>query len=119
MIALYYGADELQIAEAVAARKATIPEDLADLNIAVLDGRKLKAATLAGACEALPFLADSRLVIVEGALKHLKAGDVREAVRAYLPLVPETTELIFVEGDDFDKRSSLFTYLKKSAQVRE
>jgi DNA polymerase-3 subunit delta len=33
--------------------------------------------------------------------------------------VPETTELIFVEGDDFDKRSSLFTYLKKSAEVRE
>lgn len=119
MISLFYGADDLQISEALAARKATIPEDLADLNIALLDGRRLKVATLAGACEALPFLSDTRLVIVEGALKHLKAGDVREAVRAYLPTVPATTELIFVEGDDFDKRSSLFTYLKKSAQVRE
>ena len=119
MIALFYGADDLQISEALAERKANIPQDLADLNIATLDGRRMKLNTLAEACEALPFLADSRLVIVEGALKYLKAGDVREAVRAYLPTVPATTDLIFVETDDFDKRSSLFTYLRKSADVRE
>ncbi|MEA2724718.1 MAG: hypothetical protein QOH59_2489, partial [Gemmatimonadales bacterium] len=45
MIRLFYGADDLQIAEALSARKAIIPEDLVDLNIALLDGRKLKVPT--------------------------------------------------------------------------
>ncbi len=31
----------------------------------------------------------------------------------------QPTDLVFVEGDDFDKRSAVFTYLKKSAEVRE
>ena len=119
MIALFYGADDLRRSEAVAERKARIPLDFADLNITLLDGRKLKLNTLAAACEALPFLSDTRLVIVEDALKYLKSGSVRDEVRAYLPVVPATTNLLFVEGDDFDKRSSLFVYLKKAGEVRE
>jgi len=119
MISLFYGTDDLQQAEALAEHKARIPADLADLNMTLLEGRRLKLPALATACEAMPFLSDTRLVIVEGALKHLRAGAARDAVRDYLALVPETTNLVFVEADDFDKRSSLFTYLKKHAQVRE
>ncbi len=119
MIALFFGADELAIAEAIAAEKASIPSDLADLNIAVLDGRRLKANALAGACDALPFLSDRRLVLVEGALKHLKAGPERDAIRAYLPRVPETTALIFVEGAEVDRRSALFNFLKQIKAIRE
>ena len=119
MIALFFGTDTLARAEALAERKARIPEDLLDLNSTVLDGRKLKLADLVAACEAMPFLAETRLVTVEGALKHVKASDLREGLRAYLPRVPETTDLIFVEDDDFDKRSSVFAYLKKAGEVRE
>jgi DNA polymerase-3 subunit delta len=119
MLYLFYGADELARAEALAELKAAIPADLADLNLTVLEGRKLKVDGLAAACEAMPFLADRRLVIVEDALKQLKSSDVRDAVKGYLPRVPETTDLIFVEREDFDKRSALFTVLKKLATVRE
>lgn len=119
MIYLLYGADELSRSEAVKAFKLAIPDDLRDLNVTILDGRKLKLDALASACEAFPFLSDRRLVIVEDALKSLRSGDVRDAVKAYLPRVPETTDLVFSEREDFDKRSALFTALKKAATVRE
>lgn len=119
MIYLFHGADELARTDALRAAKATIPPDLADLNVTTLDGRKLKVDALAAACEAFPFLADKRLVIVEDALKAIKSSDVRDAIKAYLPRVPETTDLFFVEREDFDKRSALYTYLKKAATIRE
>lgn len=119
MIALYFGADDLQIAEAIAQLRQTIPEDVADLNIVVLEGKRLKLQALAAACEAFPFLADKRLVLVEGALKQLKAGTERDAIRAYLPAVPPTTDLVFVEGADIDRRSSIFNYFKQQNAVRE
>lgn len=119
MLYLLYGADELARAEALAAYKAQIPADVADFNLTVLDGRKLKADVLIGACEAFPFIADKRLVIVEDALKNLKPADVRDAIKAYLPRIPATTDLVFVEREEFDKRTALFTALKKLATVQE
>src|SRR5256885_5883014 len=111
MIYLLYGADEFARSEALAALKAQVPPDLAELNMAVLDGKKLKLDALVGACEAYPFIAERRLVIVHDVLKHQKAGKDRDALRAYLERVPATCDLIFVESEDFDKRSAVFTYL--------
>ncbi len=119
MLYLYHGSDELERTEAIRAAKSAIPADVADLNITILEGRKLKVDALASACEAFPFLSDRRLVIVEDALKGIKSSDVRDALKAYLPRVPETTDLFFVEREDIDKRSALYTYLKKAATVRE
>ena len=119
MLYLFCGADELARTEALRTVKTAIPDDVADLNVTTLDGRKLKLDALAAACEAFPFLADRRLVIVEDALKGLKSSDLRDAVKAYLPRVPDTTDLIFVEREDIDKRSALYTYLKKAATIRE
>ncbi len=119
MISLLYGADELARDEELAARKASIPDDFGDMNITVIEGRKITRNALATACEAVPFLSDRRMVIVEGMLKSLKAGKNRDEIQAYIPTVPPTTDLVFVEGDDFDKRSSVFNLLKKSAEVRE
>jgi len=119
MIHLLHGPDEYQRSQALAQMRADFPPDLADLNIASLDGRKLKIDALAAACEAMPFLADRRLVIVSDALKHTKAGKEREDLRAYLDRIPAFCDLVFVESDEVDRRSILFTYLKKAASVRE
>ncbi|NNJ09656.1 DNA polymerase III subunit delta [Chloroflexales bacterium ZM16-3] len=119
MIHLLHGPDEYQRSQTLARMRADFPPDLADLNVASLDGRKLKIDALAAACEAMPFLADRRLVIVSDALKHTKAGKDREDLRAYLEHVPAFCDLVFVESDDIDRRSILFTYLKKAASVQE
>jgi DNA polymerase-3 subunit delta len=119
MLYLLYGPDEVARSEALAALVAGVPRDVADLNISRLDGRRLKLEALVAACEAYPFLADRRLVIVADALKHSKAGKEREELRAYLERMPATCDLAFVEGDEVDRRSVLFTYLKKAGQTRE
>ncbi len=119
MIYLFHGPDEYQRSQALARMRADFPPDLADLNVATLEGRKLKIDALAMACEAMPFLSDKRLVIVSDALKHTKAGKDREDLRAYLGQVPPACDLVFVESDEVDRRSILFTYLKKSATVEE
>src|SRR5689334_24995252 len=119
MIHLLYGPDEFSRSEALGALKATVPTDLADLNLSVLEGRRLKLDALIAACEVLPFIAERRLVIVHDILKHQKAGKERDELRAYLERVPPTCDLVFVENEDFDKRNAVFTYLKKAADVRE
>jgi len=119
MIYLLYGPDEYMRSEALAALKASVPPDLADLNMATLDGRRLKLDALIGACEAFPFLADRRMVIVQDLLKSQKAGKERDELRAYLERVPKTCDLVFVESEDFDKRGAVFGYLKKAAEVRD
>jgi DNA polymerase III subunit delta len=116
---LLYGPDEFTRSEALAAFRAELPADLLHLNSARLDGRNLKLNDLMVACEAVPFLADHRLVIVVDALKHLKAGKARDELRTFLEQVPPSCKLVFLEQDDFDKRSSLYTYLKKHGQVQE
>lgn len=119
MLYLLYGPDEFARSEALNALRATLPPDLAVLNTTTLDGRNLKLEILVSACESLPFLTDRRLVVVYDALKHLKAGKDRDALRAYLEHVPPTCDLVFVETEDVDKRNTCFTYLKKVGQVSE
>lgn len=119
MLYLFYGPNELMRSEALAALCAQVPSDVADLNITRLEGRRLKLETLAAACEAMPFLAERRLVLVSDALKQSKAGKEREELRTYMDRVPAWCDLIFVEREDVDRRSILFTHLKKVGTLRE
>jgi DNA polymerase-3 subunit delta len=119
MLYLLYGPDEFTRTEALAQIKAQVPPDLADLNVSALDGRRLKADALAAACEAIPFIAERRVVVVYDLLKHQKAGKDREELRAYLERVPATCDLVLVESEEFDRRSALFTYLKKAGELHE
>ncbi|MBN1889869.1 MAG: DNA polymerase III subunit delta [Thermoflexales bacterium] len=110
MFYIFHGEDELTRSEQIAAFKAKLGDPaLGDLNITVLDGRKLSMGELHHACDAIPFLADKRLVIVEGLLSRLggragKKGDnaapqaVTDELLAYLPRLPESTRLVLVEA---------------------
>ena len=90
---------------------------MADLNTSVLDGRRLTFGELRHACDAVPFLSDRRMVIVNGLLRHLAPGRkpdenaqgerlqpawkkafLKELV-GYLPELPEETRLLFVESE--------------------
>lgn len=119
MLFLLYGPDELSRSEALAAIRAQVPPDLADLNLTILDGRKLKLDALVGACEAFPFIAEKRLVIVNDLLKHQKAGSEREQTKAFLEKIPATCDLVLVESEDVDKRNAIFTWLKKQAEKQQ
>lgn len=119
MLYLLHGPDELGRSEALALLRAAVPLDFAAMNITRLDGRRLKLEALVAACEAMPFLAERRLVVVTDALKHIRAGKEREELRDYLETVPSSCDLVFVETEDVDRRSILYTQLKKRGEVRE
>lgn len=115
MFYILHGEDEFSRAEQVAAFKEKIGDaTVRDFNVTVLDGRKATLAELRLAADAVPFLADKRLVVVEGLLARLGAGKggkgssgdepsgaAREFIAQlidYLPQVPDSTRLVFVEA---------------------
>jgi len=111
MYYLLHGPDTFSSAEEIAALKRQVgAPDVVDLNTNMLDGRTLTLAELSHACDALPFLSDRRLVIVEGLVARLSPGEKGRAVSAsdkellnqlvaYIPKLPATTDLVLVESD--------------------
>jgi DNA polymerase-3 subunit delta len=105
---VFHGADEFTRAETLANFKRRLgPPDTVDLNTTVLDGRRTSLAELRHACDAIPFLAEKRLVVVDGLLTRLASKrdktlsstqqEYLTALAEYLPQLPETTRLVFVE----------------------
>ncbi len=75
MFYVLHGEDEFSCAEQVAVFKEKIGDaTVRDFNVTVLDGRKVTLAELRHAADAVPFLADKRLIIVEGLLARLSAS---------------------------------------------
>jgi DNA polymerase III subunit delta len=102
MFYIFFGEDEFSRSEAVAGLRARMAaEDMGDLNTDALEGRELALDDLINACNTLPFLTQRRMVIVYDLLqRYQRAGASDEAARlaAYLPHMPDTTRLLFVES---------------------
>jgi DNA polymerase III subunit delta len=103
---LFHGPNDIARDEELARMKATLGDAVsASLNTTTLDS-STQLKDIQAACDAVSFLADKRLVIVRnwlsktGAPKR-KAGkegaDSISQLLAYLPDLPETTALVFVE----------------------
>ena len=124
MFYILHGDNEFEIGERVAEFKQKIGDEaVRDLNITVLDGRKATLGEVRHAAGAIPFLADKRLVIVEGLLTRLasrKAKDSGAEVASsgaakdflnglidYVPQLPDTTRLVFVEYQPLNAKHQL------------
>lgn len=96
---VFHGADQFSLGETLAGFKRRLgPPDTVDLNTTVFDGRKVTLAELHHACDAVPFLAEKRLVVVEGLLTRIaNQADYLLALTEYLSQLPDTTRLVFVE----------------------
>jgi DNA polymerase-3 subunit delta len=116
MFYLLYGADEFSRQEALAQMKQKLGDPTtASLNTTILDGRSLTLADLQAACDTVPFLADKRLVIVEGLAarwerrrpgegveaRPLAKSDceLEEALQSYLGQLPASTRLVFLDDE--------------------
>jgi DNA polymerase III subunit delta len=123
MFFLIHGDNEFEISERVADFKQRIGDDsMRDLNITVLDGRKTTLSEVQHAADSIPFLADKRLVIVERLLARLAsrnpkdgsddapsgaAKDFLNGLVAYVPRLPDTTRLVFVEFQPLNAKHPL------------
>lgn len=133
MIHLLYGQDDFSLREALAdIKNEAAPAELGDVNVNVLDGTRVAFDELSATCDTVPFLADKRLVLVEGLLSTFERGrsarppaaeDVKpglgswEGLSDYLERVPETTELVFVDGP-LAGGNRLLAVVRPRAQVR-
>lgn len=138
MIHLFHGKDDYQVRAALRAIRDDLKksDDMLDSNTTVLDGRTTTPLELLAHATAVPFLATSRLVIVEGLLGSLgaikggrrkKKGDGDDpldpwrdaaAQLADKATMPETTTLVFVEGDIL-KTNAAFTIFAPIARTKE
>lgn len=140
MLYVLHGEEEFTRSEVVAELKTRIAADgLGDLNVATLDGRRISLGELMAACDAMPFLGDRRLVIVEGLISRMggrprgrrkKAArdaaaepdaDEWERLADYLPRLPPTTRLVLIEATSLPANHPLLALaatLPKS-EVRE
>jgi DNA polymerase-3 subunit delta len=121
---VFHGEDEFSRAEALAEMKAKMGDpSLVSLNTTLLDGRKVTLAELIHACEAVPFLGERRLVIVEGLLTRLEppkgkestqeAGAFIEGLEEVLRRLPESTRLVFLEPRSLRKGNPILKLAQK------
>jgi DNA polymerase-3 subunit delta len=118
---IFHGDDEFGKSKQVAQLRGELADGdatMADLNTTTLDGDKLTMAELHHVCDTIPFMAERRVVIVHGLLDRLrpkgqakgqKDGQSKKPARdrafldelaAYLPKLPDTTRLFFIENEE-------------------
>ena len=137
MIYLLHGEDDYTLQEALSSIiEEAAPGEVRDFNVTEFDGRDLSMDLLTATCDTVPFLSEKRLVVVRGLLalferrassrpragtsarqiKQPGLGDW-QALPEYLPRVPETTVLVFVDGR-LSGTNPLFSAIRPSATVR-
>jgi DNA polymerase-3 subunit delta len=106
MIFVFHGPDDFTRAERVAELRARFNDPtLADLNVIMLEGRDTTLADIRQVADAMPFMADRRLVLVNGYINQLKTKEDVATLLKYLADVPPTTDLVFVEQKQLDRRN--------------
>ncbi len=133
MLHILFGEDEFSIKQALETIKKGIGDPTAMMtNTTVLDGRQVTPEQLRNASETVPFLADKRLVIVEGLLERFEAKgrtgrkkatrnnnkeDEYRSIADSIRKVPEFTELVITDGK-IGERNPLLLALTSVAKVR-
>lgn len=141
MYYILHGEDNYTRGEELKKLKAKMGDpQFADLNTTFLDGRNVTMGELRHHAESIPFLSDKRMVIVQGLLGRLnprqkkKEGEEDEQseeesnpeiaaeLASFLPNLPETTRLIFVEDRMLPKSNPVLKVAekdKKNAHIRQ
>lgn len=139
MIYLFHGKDDYSVRAALRDIRNRLRADdgeMLDSNSVALEGRALTPGELLASATAVPFLAQHRLVVVEGLLgalggqprggrrKKASSDDPLEpwrqaaATLADAATMPPSTTLVFIEGE-LQKSNAAFPVLAPIAQVRE
>lgn len=86
-----------------------------DMGLERLNAGEVSLARIRESAQALPFLVDSRLVVIDSPSQN---KDLGEGIDDVLASVNDQTDILFVETK-FDKRSVLYKTLKKQTDFKE
>ena len=76
---------------------------MAEMNLSRLDGRDASEDEIHNAANAMPFLVDRRMVVLAHPFARMKSEPARVRFREMLSKLPETTALILVIDDTFER----------------
>ncbi|MBE2224740.1 MAG: DNA polymerase III subunit delta [Anaerolineae bacterium] len=115
MFYIFHGDDSHSQKEYLAKLTAKFGDPgMLDLNTTRFEGY-VSLRDLSQACDAMPFLAPVRLVIVEGLLSHAKVDKVYEKSLAdYLPHMPTSARLVFLEDKPLSAKNALIKLAEKT-----
>ena len=132
MLYILHGEDDFSITQYLGEIKRGLgdPSMLAT-NTSTFDGQKLSPDELKGVSDTVPFLAEKRLVIIEGLLGRFEARGSprqkktanrggREDAKSFaeaMSNVPESTVIVLTDGK-IKNTNSLFKLLSSQAEVR-
>lgn len=113
MFYVFHGDDEHSKKETLADLQKKLGDpSLIDLNTNRFLAKNLTFSQLQHACDSIPFLADKRLVIVEDLLAN--QPPYLEELVTYLPNLPETTRLVFMESRSLKENHPILKFAKES-----
>lgn len=114
MTIFLYGAGQYELRRNIAQMTAAyIKKNGSNMGVERVDGATVTFEQLASGLAAVPFLATSRLVIIDDVLTN---KPVAEKIAALLALVPKTTVAVFAERE-VDGRTAAFKALKTADKV--
>ena len=117
MIIVLEGKDEYRLSERVSEFRLTVtPPEMSDINTTRLDGNIVTIEELLTSLTTVPFMADRRLVIVEGLLNRL--GGSKKDLGEWLNFpdllkdLPPTANLLLIEREPIPSNKLLSTILR-------
>ncbi len=124
VIYLLHGDDEYAIAQQIETMKDKLGDPAhADLNTTQFDKGGFDLGALTSAVQAVPFLADRRLVVVYDPLPHFKSATMRDRFKKLLARAPESTALVIAVTRPLvsyqDKKHGKRHWLQKWAHKHE
>jgi DNA polymerase-3 subunit delta len=133
MLYILAGPDDFSRSEALSEIKIGVGDsDMLSSNTSVFDGKKVAPAELAAVAQAMPFLSEKRLIIVEGLLERFssdapksrgkkttrtsaKQSDIESFVNI-LTNLPESTVMVLIDGET-GKNNALLEAVSPKAKV--
>jgi len=117
LIIVLEGKDEYRLSERVAEFRLTVtPPEMSDINTTMLDGNIVTIEELLTSLSTVPFMADRRLVVVEGLLNRL--GGSKKDLGEWLNFpdllkdLPPTANLLLIEREPIPSNKLLSTILR-------
>jgi DNA polymerase-3 subunit delta len=134
LLYILLGQDDFSLNHSLEEIKKTIGDQtLLVANTTTLDGQQITLDQLRTVCETVPFLAERRLVIVNGLLERFEPKgkssrrgknthvtnqqDEYKSLAAYITKIPDSTILVLIDGK-IRSDNPLFTELSVKAEVR-
>ena len=97
--------------------RAALLGDGDEMNVSSYSGMDITAREVIDQAETLPFFADRRVILLENSVFFSKKASVEsDALAAYIPEIPESAALVFVEEAP-DKRKKLYKAIQKNGFV--